>query len=89
MYSAYFYNIYIEILLKICEEYADRWKMEFNSKKSVYLSLGPDFVEASFNIKDKELPKVDSFIYLGLPGPLTRMFILIKNLKKLKDLFTL
>ncbi len=41
--------------------------MEFNSKKSVYLSLGPDFGEASFNIKGKELPKVDSFIYLGLP----------------------
>ena len=56
-----------EILLEKCERYAKKWKMEFNVKKSVTMSLGPGFESKSFKINGSELPTVDSFVYLGLP----------------------
>ncbi len=51
----------------MCVKYASKWKMEFNSKKSVYSQVGPDFEEKNFEINGNTLKKVDNFIYLGLP----------------------
>jgi hypothetical protein len=58
---------HMEILLNMCVKYASKWKINFNSKKSVYLQVGPDFEEKSFEINGNTLKKVDNFIYLGLP----------------------
>jgi hypothetical protein len=41
----------------MCVKYASKWKMEFNSKKSVYLQVGPDFEEKSFEINGNTLKK--------------------------------
>jgi hypothetical protein len=41
--------------------------MEFNTKKSVTMSLGPNFEKRWFGINGVELPSVENFVYLGLP----------------------
>ena len=58
---------HIELLLKTCELFANKWKMEFNAKKSVSLVMGKGIVEnPAFKISGVELPEVDNFTYLGL-----------------------
>jgi hypothetical protein len=59
---------HLELLLNECVEYAQSWKMEFNSKKSVHLVVGDNpFGQQDYKIGGDTLPVVDSFIYLGLP----------------------
>jgi hypothetical protein len=58
---------HMEILLGICVKFAEKWKLEFNAKKSVYMSVGKNFENFSFEIKGKKLPVVEEFTYLGLP----------------------
>jgi hypothetical protein len=57
---------HLEILLGICEKFAEKWKLEFNAKKSVYMNLGDNFENFSFEIKGKKLPVVEEITYLGL-----------------------
>ena len=57
-------------LIEICVNYARKWKIEFNPKKSCCLNLGGfDKKSADFQFKldGIEIPNVSSFQYLGLP----------------------
>jgi hypothetical protein len=54
-------------LLRTCESYAEKWKLEFNPKKSVSLTAGHDIDDVKFTMKGVQLPRVDSLTYLGLP----------------------
>jgi hypothetical protein len=55
------------ILLKECEEFAKKWKLEFNAKKSVSLKFGKCVDDPDFAINGNVLPKVQKITYLGLP----------------------
>jgi hypothetical protein len=56
-----------QILLKLSEEYAGEWKMDFNPKKSVSLKFGKSSCNSTFLLNGVNLPKVDEITYLGLP----------------------
>ena len=60
---------HLNMILNHCHLYATFWKMEFNQKKSAYLSFEP-FKKTKINaikMNNSEIPKVDNIIYLGLP----------------------
>ena len=57
---------HVDKLLEMCVSYAAMWKMEFNSKKSVTMTVGPCFEEKSLSINGTALPVVEQFTYLGL-----------------------
>ena len=59
-----------QVLLKLCEEHAREWKMDFNAKKSVSLTFGKGSCNSRFLLNGTNLPKVDEIMYLGLPLPL-------------------
>lgn len=58
---------HMETLLDICSDYADKWKMEFNPKKSVAYRVYDDGCQSLFKIADGQIKFTSSFIYLGLP----------------------
>ena len=59
---------HLQILLDICFKYSIEWKIEFNEKKSVFMSFSDSKTTNDIpKINKKELTKVDSLIYLGLP----------------------
>ena len=51
-------------LLKMCSDYAEMWKIEFNPRKSVSLSIGKC---EKFRLNGTSICEVSGFIYLGLP----------------------
>jgi hypothetical protein len=58
-------------LLKTCEEYSIMWKLRFNALKSTYTVLRHPNDQskriAKVELYGKQLPHVESFVYLGLP----------------------
>jgi hypothetical protein len=56
-------------LIKICEEYARKWKIEFNPKKSVSVTFNNkgETERYMFKMCEDNIPCVNGFIYLGLP----------------------
>jgi hypothetical protein len=60
---------HIDRLLKECSDYASKWKLEFNSKKSEHFVSGPRSSECKvrYNLNQSTIPRVDGMVYLGLP----------------------
>ena len=58
----------LNILLDQCDKYAKKWKLEFNSKKSIAYTTGKKFYNTyNFYLNNERIPNVDGFVYLGLP----------------------
>jgi hypothetical protein len=81
-------------LIKICEEYAQQWKIEFNPKKSVNVTFNSkgDTEEQTFKMSNVNIPNVNGFIYLGLPignSKFVDEYIENKFKKVQKSMFTL
>ena len=60
---------HLNILIKKCEEFAHKWKLKFNPKKSVVYCTDKDSLNQhnKFYITGEEMKHVESFEYLGLP----------------------
>ena len=56
----------MKILLNNCQNYADQWKIEFNSNKSLSSSINC-VTKIEFYLNRSVIPTVNSLIYLGLP----------------------
>ena len=57
---------HMEELLEVLDRYATRWKVEFNSKKSVSIRFDPRFCgDVVFIIGGHPIPQEMSFTYLG------------------------
>ena len=54
-------------LLNTCNSYADSWKLEFNQKKSNYIAFEKFYKKNAVKMNNLFIPRVKSFIYLGLP----------------------
>lgn len=55
-------------LLKVCEEYAETWRINFNPSKSLIYCTDNKFLhKEKFSISNGLLTVVHNFIYLGLP----------------------
>jgi hypothetical protein len=58
----------LQKLINKCEEYAELWRISFNSKKSfIYKSNKTQSNEPIFTITGKVIPNTDGLEYLGLP----------------------
>ena len=57
------------VILEECFKFANQWKMEFNPKKSVCLTMSSSKIisQEKFVINGVQLVNVDGFEYLGLP----------------------
>ena len=61
------YVKHVNILLQLCSDYAQKWKLVFNSKCKWYV-YGENIINnPTFLINQSELIKVNSLTYLGLP----------------------
>jgi hypothetical protein len=57
----------LQILLNICGEYGETWKIKFNSKKSNIIEFGEQFFQNSdFYLNKCLIPKVEKIKYLGV-----------------------
>lgn len=58
---------HLDKLLDCCADYACKWKIEFNPKKSNYMVFGDQNELCDFKIGGNLIPKAENLIYLGLP----------------------
>ena len=59
---------HINLILKNCEVYAEKWKLVFNTKKCNWYIHGKGAIRnLKFVLNRKKLGKVDGQIHLGLP----------------------
>jgi hypothetical protein len=82
---------HLERLLKTCDDFAAKWKMEFNPDKSTVMCFN-GLNDHDFYINNGIIKKVDSCIYLGLPlgsSSFTREFWMNKMKKVERSLFSL
>ena len=53
-------------MVRVCEEYARRWRFEFNVKKCKYMIIDGDAMEEAIQIEGNEVERVNNFKYLGV-----------------------
>ena len=53
-------------LLEICDNYAKKWKMEFNPAKSNYTCFGDKIISDGIQMNGTNIPYNENFVYLGL-----------------------
>ena len=59
---------HLQILLNICGDYAEKWKIEFNSTKSLFMRFAHnETIDNKLKLNQVTLNEVSSMIYLGLP----------------------
>ena len=56
---------HLQQLLLICEKYAEKWKIKFNTKKSCILSFDTEYIR-DFKLCNECLPNSNSTRYLGI-----------------------
>jgi hypothetical protein len=58
----------LQQLLNVCQEYASKWKLEFNAKKSIFMNFGRNTgLNVNVKINGDCIPRENGCIYLGLP----------------------
>ena len=62
------YVKHVHELLKLCSEYANKWKLVFNINKCNWYQHGTSIIKnPNFLLNQKELIKVNNLVHLGLP----------------------
>ena len=56
----------LDRMIQVCEEYARKWRFEFNVKKCKVMIIEGGVMEKSFKIEGKDVERVNFFKYLGV-----------------------